>query len=255
MTSIVNRESSQDGARLDAVILSVTDSEAAKTFYQTGANMQCLAPGEMEGREALTEDTLWLKAADGRGALVGLKPAQKVSDKTCAAKLVFYVKDVDRFADSLVAAGGELVLSPVAQPSLGGMRVGFVRGFEGQLIEFVGMPDADHSYLSAVGISVNCLEISRDYYLQYLGWSQTHFLSVPEQYDEYIMVPAVAGSSALVLMCWQSGVNLLPAAPPELMFSSLNVGHSRGYHNTEMESVADSETLDPDGHALKMVAQ
>ncbi|MBU3069511.1 VOC family protein [Aestuariicella sp. G3-2] len=255
MTSIEDKEHAQDVARLDAVILSVTDPQVAKAFYQAGANMQSVTSRDVAGRVALSEDTLWLKAADGRGALLGLKPAKTASEKTGAAKLVFYVKDVDRYADALVAAGGELVLSPVAQPGLGGMRVGFGRGFDGQLIEFVGMPDADHSYLSAVGISVSDLEVSRDYYLQYLGWSQTHFLSVPEQYDEYIMMPAVTGSSALVLMWWQPGVNLLPVAPPELVFSSLTVGHSRGDHNAEMESVAGSESLDPDGHALMMVAQ
>lgn len=233
---------SLQGCRFEAVILSVSDIESAQAFYQSGLSMQSALQDTLEDKHGLPDDTIWLRPADKRGAVLGLTAAKKPADRSGAAKLVFYVKDVDLFAEEAIAAGGELVMPATAQPSLGGMRVGFVRGFDGQLIEFVGMPDASHSYLSAVGISVSDLELSKEYYLRYLAWSKAHFLSIPEQYDEYIMMPAVAGSSALVLMCWQPGASTDKLAPPTLIFNSIN----------EESAIQDGETYDLDGHRLLM---
>ncbi len=222
---------------LEAVILSVPDVQRTEAFYQTALAMKTVT-GPPVVDVALPADIRWLQAADARGALLGLTLLAGAESRRSAGKLVFYVRDTAHFADSFREGGGELLLPPTEQVALGGMQVGFGLGPDGQLIEFVGMGDARHSYLSAVGIGVSDLEAARDFYLQRLCWTQSHLLSVPDQYDEYILVSEAAGSSALVLMHWTRPLDIAEPIPPKLIFS---------FREVAMEG---THLLDADGHQL-----
>ena len=190
-------------AYLQAVGLGVSDLDAAVALYRDGLGMT--------ERERLTRDNrieVVMESADKRGALVVLMEFTDGVGRNVQqnpGKLAFYVKDPATFATAFATAGGRIVVPPAPQPSVGGVIVGFGRDQDNNLIEIVGASDATHSYLSAVGIGVSDLEAARDFYANTFGFEQDQFLSIPGQYDEYILTSPVPGSSALVLMHWTNG--------------------------------------------------
>ena len=185
---------------LSAAGVGVPDLDAAVTFYTEGLGMVLLETRKRKNRiEAVME------SADGRGSQIILMQftdgQSRIYDRN-PGKIVFYVNDPAQFAFRFAAAGGQIVLPPIPQPSLGGVVVGFGRDLHQNLIEIVGVNDAEDSYLSAFGIGVSDLEAAKDYYVNTLGFKVQAFLSLPT-YDEYIL-EGVEGSG-LVLMHWTDG--------------------------------------------------
>ncbi|MEL0169470.1 MAG: VOC family protein [Pseudomonadaceae bacterium] len=193
----------QTPAYLQAVGIGVSDLDAAVALYRDGLGMT--------ERQRLTRDNrieVVMESADKRGSYVVLMQFTDGLGRNVQqnpGKLAFYVKDPNAFATEFANAGGRIVLPPAPQPSVGNVVVGFGRDQDNNLIEIVGASDATHSYLSAVGIGVSDLDAARDFYVDTFGFKQDQFLSIPGQYDEYILTSPIPGSSALVLMHWTNG--------------------------------------------------
>ena len=190
-------------AYLQAIGIGVSDLDAAVALYRDGLGMT--------ERQRLTRDNrieVVMESADKRGSLVVLMQFTDGVGRNVQqnpGKLAFYVKDPAAFATAFATAGGRIVVPPAPQPSVGNVVVGFGRDQDNNLIEIVGAGDATHSYLSAIGIGVSDLEAARDFYVDTFGFEEDQFLSIPGQYDEYILTSPVPGSSALVLMHWTNG--------------------------------------------------
>ena len=190
----------QNSIYLRAAAIGVADLDAALQVYTEGLGMSEV--------ERVTRDDrieVVLESADKRGSYVVLMSyTDDLGRNTLQnpGKLVFYAKDPSAFASRFVLAGGRITVPPAPQASVGGIVVGFGRDQDNNLIEITGSETAQDSYFGAFGIGVSDLESARNFYVDTLGFLESQFLSIPGQYDEYILTSPVPGSSALVLMHW-----------------------------------------------------
>tara|TARA_R110002124_G_scaffold124319_3_gene283330 strand:+ start:1179 stop:2741 length:1563 start_codon:yes stop_codon:yes gene_type:complete len=185
---------------LRAAAIGVADLDAALQVYTEGLGMSEV--------ERVTRDDrieVVLESADKRGSYIVLMSyTDDLGRNTLQnpGKLVFYAKDPSAFASRFVLAGGRITVPPAPQASVGGIVVGFGRDQDNNLIEITGSETAQDSYFGAFGIGVSDLESARNFYVDTLGFLESQFLSIPGQYDEYILTSPVPGSSAMVLMHW-----------------------------------------------------
>lgn len=190
----------QNSIYLSAAAIGVADLDAALQVYTEGLGMSEV--------ERVTRDDrieVVLESADKRGSYIVLMSyTDDLGRNTLQnpGKLVFYAKDPSAFASRFVLAGGRITVPPAPQASVGGIVVGFGRDQDNNLIEITGSETAQDSYFGAFGIGVSDLESARNFYVDTLGFLESQFLSIPGQYDEYILTSPVPGSSALVLMHW-----------------------------------------------------
>lgn len=188
---------------LQAGGIGVSNLEASLNFYIKGAGMTLQSQIQRDNRIEVV-----LNSADDKGSALTLMQftdnVERAYDRN-PGKLVFYAKDVNAFAESLVEAGGQLVLPPAPQEAFGGALVGFARDPDNNLVEMVGYPQATNSFLSAFGVGVSNLDAARDFYVNVMGLKEQTYLEIPGQYNEYILESVVPGSSALVLMNWTNG--------------------------------------------------
>ncbi|MGB7386311.1 MAG: VOC family protein [Pseudomonas neustonica] len=190
----------QNSIYLRAAAIGVADLDAALQVYTEGLGMSEV--------ERVTRDDrieVVLESADKRGSYIVLMSyTDDLGRNTLQnpGKLVFYAKDPSAFASRFVLAGGRITVPPAPQASVGGIVVGFGRDQDNNLIEITGSETAQDSYFGAFGIGVSDLESARNFYVDTLGFLESQFLSIPGQYDEYILTSPVPGSSALVLMHW-----------------------------------------------------
>jgi len=190
----------QNSIYLRAAAIGVADLDAALQVYTEGLGMSEV--------ERVTRDDrieVVLESADKRGSYIVLMSyTDDLGRNTLQnpGKLVFYAKDPSAFASRFVLAGGRITVPPAPQASVGGIVVGFGRDQDNNLIEITGSETAQDSYFGAFGIGVSDLESARNFYVDTLGFLESQFLSIPGQYDEYILTSPVPGSSAMVLMHW-----------------------------------------------------
>ena len=190
----------QNSIYLRAAAIGVADLDAALQVYTEGLGMSEV--------ERVTRDDrieVVLESADKRGSYIVLMSyTDDLGRNTLQnpGKLVFYAKDPSAFASRFVLAGGRITVPPAPQASVGGIVVGFGRDQNNNLIEITGSETAQDSYFGAFGIGVSDLESARNFYVDTLGFLESQFLSIPGQYDEYILTSPVPGSSAMVLMHW-----------------------------------------------------
>lgn len=190
----------QNSIYLSAAAIGVADLDAALQVYTEGLGMSEV--------ERVTRDDrieVVLESADKRGSYIVLMSyTDDLGRNTLQnpGKLVFYAKDPSAFASRFALAGGRITVPPAPQASVGGIVVGFGRDQDNNLIEITGSETAQDSYFGAFGIGVSDLESARNFYVDTLGFLESQFLSIPGQYDEYILTSPVPGSSALVLMHW-----------------------------------------------------
>jgi len=190
----------QNSIYLSAAAIGVADLDAALQVYTEGLGMSEV--------ERVTRDDrieVVLESADKRGSYIVLMSyTDDLGRNTLQnpGKLVFYAKDPSTFASRFALAGGRITVPPAPQASVGGIVVGFGRDQDNNLIEITGSETAQDSYFGAFGIGVSDLESARNFYVDTLGFLESQFLSIPGQYDEYILTSPVPGSSALVLMHW-----------------------------------------------------
>lgn len=178
----------------------VSNLATAQSFYQNVFGLQALA--------AESDQNVRLGASNRKGSDLVL--CQKVESTTSGyaqnpGKIVFYSSALSSVVPKIVQNGGVILLPPTPQPAFGGALIGFARDLDGNLLELVGVPSAAGTYLSAFGVGVSDLEASKTFYTEHAGFSVQQFLSIPGQYDEYILQSDVPGSSALVLMHWTNG--------------------------------------------------
>ncbi|WP_193076049.1 VOC family protein [Pseudomonas sp. FME51] len=190
---------------LEAVGIGVTDLQTAVDFYRDGLGMREL--------QRLTRDNrieVVMESADRRGShilLMEFTDGVGRNYQQNPGKLVFYAKDANAFATRFEAAGGRITAPPSALPDYDNTLVGFGRDPDNNLIEMVGVPSLNDSFLAAVGIGVSDLEQAHSLYSDALGLAEQEFLQVPNLYDEYTLLSPVPGGSALVLMHWTNGSN------------------------------------------------
>ena len=190
----------QNSIYLRAAAIGVADLDAALQVYTEGLGMSEVERVTRDDRMEVV-----LESADKRGSYVVLMSyTDDLGRNTLQnpGKLVFYAKDPSAFASRFVLAGGRITVPPAPQASVGGIVVGFGRDQDNNLIEITGSETAQDSYFGAFGIGVSDLESARNFYVDTLGFLESQFLSIPGQYDEYILTSPVPGSSALVLMHW-----------------------------------------------------
>lgn len=190
---------------LEAVGIGVTDLQAAVDFYRDGLGMREL--------QRLTRDNrieVVMESADRRGShilLMEFTDGVGRNYQQNPGKLVFYAKDANAFAARFEAAGGRITTPPSALPDYNNTLVGFGRDPDNNLIEMVGVPTLNDSFMAAVGIGVSDLEQAHSLYSDALGLTEQELLRVPNLYDEYSLLSPVPGGSALVLMHWTNGSN------------------------------------------------
>ena len=190
----------QNSIYLRAAAIGVADLDAALQVYTEGLGMS-----EVERVTRGDRIEVVLESADKRGSYIVLMSyTDDLGRNTLQnpGKLVFYAKDPSAFASRFVLAGGRITVPPAPQASVGGIVVGFGRDQNNNLIEITGSETAQDSYFGAFGIGVSDLESARNFYVDTLGFLESQFLSIPGQYDEYILTSPVPGSSAMVLMHW-----------------------------------------------------
>lgn len=223
--------------------LGVSDLDMTLPIYRDGLGMEVIDETETDQSIRVTlaspgspfEATLTLiEFTDGLGRNLQDYPG----------KIVFFTPDATALADRFANAGGVVTLPPTAQGEFG--IVGFGRDPDKNLIELVQTPSAV-TYMSAVGIGVSDLELSRDFYEERVGLVERQFIAT-DRYDEYIMGTSDDRRSlSLVLMYWtddsepryrgnETRVRLLSEDPEEI---------------TERTwSEEDGRSQDPDGNRL-----
>ncbi|SDU26718.1 VOC family protein [Halopseudomonas salegens] len=190
---------------LASAAIGVSDLEASLDLYTQGLGMQ-----EVERLQRSDRTEVILRSADRRGShlvLMDFTDGVGRNVQQNPGKLVFYVADMASYLADFTAQGGRITLPPSVQPDLGNVLVGFGRDTDNNLIEFVGEPDAEHSFFGAFGIGVSDLPAARDFYVEQLGFEEQLFLELPGLYDEYVLQSPVPGDSALVLMNWTNDGN------------------------------------------------
>ena len=200
-----NRSGEKDNApsQLQAAAIGVADLGTAVTFYLTAISLQEVSRTRFRDRTEVR-----LSAHNGQGSdliLMGYHDRRTRDFANNPGKLVFYSEDVLSLANNVYFSGGQILLPPTPQPQFGGALVGFARDLDGNLLEMVGVPSTEGTYMSAFGIGVSDLESTKTLYTQVFGFKVQTYLEIPGQYNEYILESGSPDASALVLMHWTNG--------------------------------------------------
>jgi catechol 2,3-dioxygenase-like lactoylglutathione lyase family enzyme len=186
-------------AKLVAAGIGVSDLEKSTDFYTRVMGMKvktCLRQKDLE--------QVVLEFVDSKGSDVVLLHYTDDSNPNYTNnpdKLVFYVPDAYTLAAAIAAEGLRIVSPPKAQPTMGNVVVGIATDPDGYWIEMVQDPTLTVAYLGAVGIGVNDLEASADFYTRVMGMTEQYRLKIPYLMDEIILQYAhEGGGSAVVLM-------------------------------------------------------
>ncbi len=186
-------------SKLVAAGIGVSDLEKSTDFYTRVMGMKvktCMRQKDLE--------QVVLEFVDSKGSdvvLLHYTDDRNPNYTNNPDKLVFYVPDAYALAAAIAAEGLRIVSPPKAQPTMGNVVVGIATDPDGYWIEMVQEPTLAVAYLGAVGIGVNDLEASADFYTRVMGMTEQYRLKIPYLMDEIILQYAhEGGGSAVVLM-------------------------------------------------------
>lgn len=124
---------------LGAAGIGVSDLKRSAAFYAAALGLKAVQTFSLPHMDEI------VMAHEGRTAVVLMHwtDGSPRSYADVPVKLVFYVTDPVRVMDRVVAAGGRLLLAPMAIPQLGGAVVGLAKDLDGYVIELLQAPSRD----------------------------------------------------------------------------------------------------------------
>lgn len=189
---------------LDAVGIGVSNLELSVQFYTTVIGMKVKRYLKERDMEQVV-----LAFKDGRGSdviLMHYADEAEVNYADNPDKLVFYVPDAVETSQAIDAAGLPILSFPAAMPEAGGVLIGMAKDPDGYLIELVEDPTTSTPYLGAIGIGVDDMAASADFYTRVIGMTEQYRLSL-DFMDEIIFEFDTGGGSAVVLMHYATAKN------------------------------------------------
>ena len=124
---------------LGATGIGVSDLKRSAAFYAAALGLRAVQTFSLPHMDEI------VMAHEGRTAVVLMHwtDGSPRSYADVPVKLVFYVTDPVQVMDRVVAAGGRLLLAPMAIPQLGGAVVGLAKDLDGYVIELLQAPSTD----------------------------------------------------------------------------------------------------------------
>ena len=185
-------------------------------------------------------------------------------------KLVFYVPNATLLIERIRAEGLQILAEPVPQAAFGNVVVGFARDPDAYVLELIEDTSLTVPYLGATGIGVSDLDKSTDFYTRVLHMEpQGGVISVPNVWDEIILVYPSGKSSAVVLLHYTDGsVRNYTNNPIKLVHgvadaraATADIAHE-GLEVVSEPAVVDrngtpalvGRARDPDGYVLELVS-
>lgn len=182
---------------------------------------------------AAAEGEVQLESQSGRGYTVVLMEYDddSVDCQNKPAKLVFAVPDVPALYNAAIApgAGGQAALAPTLFPTeVDGetvyVTVALVRDPSGYVNEIIQASTVTTPHLTGVGIGVNSLEESEDFYVRVMGMQLDYDLHLDNYMDEIVLTSPRDTGLDLVLMNYNDGRTVdYNDQPLRLVFSVVHV--------------------------------
>jgi lactoylglutathione lyase len=141
-------------------------------------------------------------------------------------KLVFAVKDAAEYYAKVLAAGGSETSPPSPPKLLLGAQIGLMYDPDGYLLELIQVPSVPAPVLVGVGIGVDSLDASADYYTRVLGLKFTRDIPVPGFMNEKELASSLARGPSIVLMDYEDPTRIVRDVPAKIV---LNVPNAAGF--------------------------
>jgi len=145
-----------------------------------------------------------------------------VNTKKNPVKLVFAVKNTAEYYAKVLANGGSETTPPSPPQLLLGTQIGLLYDPDGYLIELFQVPTVPAPVLAAVGIGVNSLDASADYYTRVLGLKFTRDIPVPGFMNEKELVSTLARGPSVVLMDYEDPTRVVTNIPAKIVLNVPN---------------------------------
>lgn len=201
---------------VSAVGIGVGDLAVSTKFYADVFQLESL----------YTLDTPYWKETvlrDVRGNhVVTMDFVRERNTKNNPVKLVFAVKSAEEWYQKVLAAGGSETTPPSKPQSLLGTQVGMLYDPDGYLVELLQVPTVPAPVLVAVGIGVNSLDASADYYTRVLGLKFVRDIPVPGFMNEKELASALARGPSVVLMDYDDPTRVVTDVPAKIVFNVPN---------------------------------
>ena len=141
-------------------------------------------------------------------------------------KLVFAVRDAAEYYAKVLAAGGSETSPPSPPKLLLGAQIGMMYDPDGYLLELIQAPSVPGPVLVGVGLGVNSLDASADFYTRVLGLKFTRDIPVPGFMNEKELASSLGRGPSIVLMDYEDPSRSVTDIPTKIV---LNVPNAAAY--------------------------
>ena len=205
---------------VNGVGIGVSDLAASNKFYTDVFGLKALYPIETpDFKETVLEDP--------RGNHVfTMKYTREVNTKNNPVKLVFGVARAAEWYQKVLASGGSETNPPQPPKPLLGTSIGFAQDPDGYLIEVVEVPSFTAPVLVAVGVGVDSLSASADFYTRVLGLKYVRDISVPGFISEKDLASTLGRGPNVQLMDFVDPARVVKNIPAKIV---LNVPDAAGF--------------------------
>jgi lactoylglutathione lyase len=160
---------------------------------------------------------------DPRGNhVVTMDFTRDVNTKNNPVKLVFGVSNAATYYQKILAAGGSPTTPPQPPKSLLGTEIGFALDPDGYLLELVQVPSFAAPVLVGVGVGVDSLSASADFYTRVLGLKYVRDLAVPGFLDEKDLASSLARGPNIQLMDYVDPTKAVRDIPAKIVLNVPN---------------------------------
>jgi lactoylglutathione lyase len=205
---------------VSAIGIGVSDLAASNKFYTDVFGLKSLYSLKTPyWNETVLEDV--------RGNhVVTMDFTRKRNTKNNPVKLVFGVARAAEFYQKVLASGGSETNPPQPPKPLLGTIIGFAQDPDGYLVELVEVPSFTAPVLVGVGIGVNSLSDSADFYTRVLGLKYVRDIAVPGFINEKDLASQLGRGPNIQLMDYEDPTKAVTDVPAKIV---LNVPDAAGF--------------------------